>query len=123
MSDAVLIKDNHLTIIGSIEKAVKMARQIASFTKKIEIEVSSYEDAIKAYKAGVDAILLDNMSVNEIAEVVLELKGKVILEASGRINLDNVKSYAKTGVDIISSGYVTHSSRALDFSMDVELLR
>ncbi len=120
LSDAVLIKDNHLTIIGSIEKAVKMARQVASFTKKVEIEVSSYDDAIKAYKAGVDAILLDNMSVNEISEVVSELKGKVILEASGRINPENVKSYAKTGVDIISSGYITHSSRSLDFSMDVE---
>jgi nicotinate-nucleotide pyrophosphorylase (carboxylating) len=121
LSDAVLIKDNHLAIIGNIEKAVKMARQIASFTKKIEIEVSSYEDAIKAYRAGVDAILLDNMSVNEIEEVVSELKGKVLLEASGRITPENVKSYAKTGVDIISSGYITHSSRSLDFSLDVEL--
>ncbi|ARM74874.1 carboxylating nicotinate-nucleotide diphosphorylase [Acidianus manzaensis] len=120
LSSAILIKDNHLAIIGNLEKAIKMAKQIASFTQKIEVEVSSYEDAIKAYKIGVDAILLDNMSPKEIYPIVNELKDKVILEASGKITPDNVKDYAKTNVDIISSGYITHSSKALDFSMDVE---
>lgn len=123
LSSAILIKDNHLAIIGSIEKAIRLAKQIASFTQKIEVEVSSYEDAIKAYKAGADAILLDNLSPEEIIPIVNELKGKVILEASGRITPENVKDYAKTNVDVISSGYITHSSRALDFSMDVELLK
>jgi nicotinate-nucleotide pyrophosphorylase (carboxylating) len=119
LSDAVLIKDNHLAIIGNIEEAIKRAKRIASFTKKIEIEVSSLSDAISAYKAGADAILIDNLSPNEIIPIVNELKGKIILEASGRITPENVKDYAKTGVDIISSGYITHSSRSLDFSMDV----
>lgn len=86
----------------------------------IEVEVSTYEDAIKAYKAGANAILLDNMKPYEIIPIVNELKGKVILEASGGIGPDNVADYAKTDVDIISSGYITHSSRSLDFSMDVE---
>lgn len=122
LSSAILIKDNHLAILGSIEKAVKLAREVSSFTQKIEIEVSTYEDAIRAYRAGVDAILLDNLSPEEIIPIVNELKGKVILEASGRITPDNVKDYAKTNVDIVSSGYITHSSRALDFSMDVETI-
>ncbi|AWR96389.1 carboxylating nicotinate-nucleotide diphosphorylase [Acidianus sulfidivorans JP7] len=122
LSSMILIKDNHLTIIGNLEKAVKMAKQISSFTQKIEIEVSNYEDAIRAYKAGVDAILLDNMSPKEIYPIVNELKGKVILEASGKITPENVKDYAKTNVDIISSGYITHSSKSLDFSMDVEAI-
>ncbi len=119
LSDAILIKDNHLAIIGNVEEAVKRAKRIASFTKKIEIEVSSFSDAIKAYKAGTDAILIDNLDPDEIIPIVKELKGKIILEASGKITPENVKDYAKTGVDIISSGYITHSSRSLDFSMDV----
>lgn len=122
LHSAILIKDNHIAILGSIERAIKLAKQVASFTQKIEIEVSSYEDAVKAYKAGVDAILLDNLSPEEIIPIVNELKGKVILEASGRITPENVKDYAKTNVDVISSGYITHSSRALDFSMDVETI-
>ncbi|NON62506.1 carboxylating nicotinate-nucleotide diphosphorylase [Acidianus sp. RZ1] len=120
LSDAILIKDNHIALIGSVTESIKLARKIASFTKKLEIEVNSVEDAILAYKAGVDAILLDNMKPREIEEVVKELKGKLIIEASGRINPDNVVDYARTGVDIISSGYITHSSRSLDFSMDIE---
>lgn len=119
LSDAILIKDNHLAIIGDVEEAIKRAKRIASFTKKIEIEVSSFSNAIKAYKAGADAILIDNLSPEEIIPIVRELKGKIILEASGKITPENVKDYAKTEVDIISSGYITHSSRSLDFSMDV----
>ncbi|QIJ32832.1 carboxylating nicotinate-nucleotide diphosphorylase [Acidianus brierleyi] len=119
LSDAILIKDNHLAIIGDVEEAIKRAKRIASFTKKIEIEVSNFSNAIKAYKAGADAILIDNLSPEEIIPIVRELKGKIILEASGKITPENVKDYAKTGVDIISSGYITHSSRSLDFSMDV----
>lgn len=119
LSDAVLIKDNHLALIGNVREAIKRARELNSFTKKIEVEVSTYKDAIEAYEAGADAILLDNMKPEEIEPIVKELKGKIIIEASGRINLDNVVDYARTGVDIISSGYLTHSSRALDFSLDV----
>jgi len=120
LSDAVLIKDNHIALYGNIEELIKRVKSSVSFTKIIEVEVSSYEDAIRAYKAGADAILLDNMKPYEILPIVNELKGKVILEASGGITPDNVVDYARTGVDIISSGYTTHSSRSLDFSLDVE---
>ncbi|WP_338601811.1 carboxylating nicotinate-nucleotide diphosphorylase [Sulfolobus tengchongensis] len=118
--DAVLIKDNHISLYGDLEGLVKKIKNEVSFTKVVEVEVSSYEDAIRAYQAGADAILLDNMRPHEIIPIVNELKGKIILEASGGITPDNVKEYAKTGVDVISSGYITHSSRSLDFSLDVE---
>ncbi|QGA54321.1 carboxylating nicotinate-nucleotide diphosphorylase [Sulfolobus sp. E5-1-F] len=120
LSDAVLIKDNHIALYGNLEELIKRIKSMVSFTKIIEVEVSSYEDAIRAYKAGVDAILLDNMRPYEIIPIVNELRGKVILEASGGITLDNVVDYAKTGVDVISSGYITHSSKSLDFSLNVE---
>ena len=119
LSDAVLIKDNHLALIGSVKEAVVLARKMVSFTKKIEVEVTSYEQAIEAYEAGADAILLDNMKPEEIVPIVKELKGKIIIEASGGITPENVAEYAKTQVDIISSGYITHSSRSLDFSLDI----
>ncbi|QXJ29610.1 Quinolinate phosphoribosyltransferase [decarboxylating] [Saccharolobus shibatae B12] len=119
LSDAVLIKDNHIALYGNIEELIKRVKSSVSFTKIIEVEVSSYEDAIRAYKAGADAILLDNMKPYEILPIVNELKGKVILEVSGGVTPDNVVDYAKTGVDVISSGYITHSSRSLDFSLDV----
>ena len=120
LSDMVLIKDNHLSLIGSVKEAVTLAKKMTSFTKKIEVEVSDLKSALEAYEAGADAILLDNMSPKEVEEVVSVLKGKVLLEASGRITPENVKDYAKTGVDIISSGYLTHSVKALDLSLDVE---
>ncbi|AHC50958.1 nicotinate-nucleotide pyrophosphorylase [Sulfolobus acidocaldarius SUSAZ] len=120
--DMVLIKDNHISIIGNIKDAIKRAKEITSFSKKIEVEVSNINDAIEAYKAGADIIMLDNFSPQEVKEVVKLLKGKVLLEASGRVTPENVKEYAETGVDIISSGYLTHSVRSLDLSMDVEKL-
>jgi nicotinate-nucleotide pyrophosphorylase (carboxylating) len=122
LSDMVLIKDNHISLIGSVREAVTLAKKITSFTKKIEVEVSDLKSALEAYEAGADAILLDNMSPKEVEEIVSLLKDKVILEASGRITPENVKDYAKTGVDIISSGYLTHSVKALDLSLDVERL-
>jgi nicotinate-nucleotide pyrophosphorylase (carboxylating) len=120
LGDAVLIKDNHIALHGSLEEAVKSVKGKVSFTKRIEVEVTTLEQAKRAFSLGVDAILLDNMSPKEVEEVVRDLGGRVILEASGRINPDNVVDYARTGVDIISSGYITHSSRSIDYSLDVE---
>ncbi|WP_446752901.1 carboxylating nicotinate-nucleotide diphosphorylase [Vulcanisaeta sp. JCM 16161] len=120
LADAVLIKDNHIAIYGDLEKLIKVIKERTSFTKKIEVEVSTYEDAIKAYRAGADAILLDNMRPSDIIPIVNELKGRVILEASGGITPDNVVEYARTGVDVISSGYITHSARSIDLTMDAE---
>jgi nicotinate-nucleotide pyrophosphorylase (carboxylating) len=123
LSDAIIIKDNHIAIAG-IENAIKNARRKASFTKKIEVEVESIDDAIKAAKLGVDIIMFDNMSPEEIKKAIAEVKKlglreRLILEASGGINLANIASYLKTGVDVLSIGALIHSSPWLNFSLRV----
>ena len=125
LDDAILIKDNHIELVGSITKAIEKARKNASFTKKIEVEVSSTRNAIEAAKAGVDIIMLDNMSPKEISNTVNELKhnnlrDKIILEASGGIKMENIVSYSKSGVDVISLGYITNSVKSIDFSLDIK---
>ncbi|MCR8487191.1 MAG: carboxylating nicotinate-nucleotide diphosphorylase [Crenarchaeota archaeon] len=124
LSDQILIKDNHIRAIGSVEEAIKRAKSKASFSHKIEIEVSSVEDALKAAELGADIIMLDNMSPEEIRLVVSELKrrglrDRVLLEASGRINLENIEEYASTGVDVISLGIITHSAPSCDISLEL----
>ena len=119
--DAILIKDNHIRIAGGVVEALKRARK-GSFTKKIEIEVESREDALLALDNGADIIMLDNFRPAEFTKLSGELKKKrpdVLIEASGGITPDNVVEYAK-GADIISLGWLTHSARSIDFSMDVE---
>ncbi len=123
LGDCVMIKDNHIAIAGDLVKAIRLAKR-ASFTKKIEVEVKRVEDALIAAREGVDVIMLDNFKPREIEEAIeiLEKEGlreRVLIEASGGITPKNVKYYAKTGVDIISSGYITHSAKALDLSLDV----
>ncbi len=123
LGDCVLVKDNHIAVAGDLVKAIRLAKY-ASFTKKIEVEVRSAEEALIAAREGVDIIMLDNFKPKEIEKVIelLERKGlrkTVLLEASGGITPENVKEYAKTGVDIISSGYITHSAKALDLSLNV----
>lgn len=122
LQDMVLIKNNHIALVGSVKKAVQLAKKKVSFSKKIEIEVSSIEDAIKAVKAGADIIMLDNMRPAEIRNAVGELKkqklrDKIEVEASGGVNFDNLADYAKSGADIISMGMLTHSAKSIDFSM------
>lgn len=124
LDDCVLIKDNHLAVVGDVEKAVKMAKSYVSFTKKIEIEVENREDALKAAKAGADIVMLDNRSPDEIKAILsaLEnegLRDKILIEVSGGINPDNIVEYAKTGVDVISTGFITHSAPALDISLEI----
>ncbi len=124
LDDAVLIKDNHLALVGDVELAIGKARQYASFTKKIEVEVENLQDAISAAEAGADIIMLDNMPVDQIERVlgVLIEKGlrdKVLIEISGGINPDNIAEYAGTGADIVSSGYLTHSAGVLDLSLEI----
>jgi nicotinate-nucleotide pyrophosphorylase (carboxylating) len=125
LDDAVLIKDNHLALVGDVALAVKKAREYASFTKKIEVEVENMEDALIAAEAGADIIMLDNMPINKVESVLHALsdqgiRSKVIIEVSGGINMNNLGNYAKTGVDIISSGYLTHSAGVLDLSMEIK---
>lgn len=124
LDDMVLIKDNHLAIVGSAEEAVKKAKANVSFTKKIEVEVTKVLDVLKAAQAGADAILLDNFSVEQVKEAVASLEktgflGRVVLEASGGIKPEDVLSYAAAKVDVISLGYLTHSVKALDISLEV----
>ncbi len=119
LGDCVMVKDNHIAIAGDITKAIREAMK-ASFTKKVEVEVKNLEEAIIAAKEGVDIIMLDNFKPDEVEKVVKALRDfNVIIEVSGGITPENVQEYAKTGVDIISSGYITHSSRALDMSLRV----
>ncbi len=124
LSDAVMIKDNHISVLG-LEKAVKVAFRIASFTQKIEVEVETVDDAIRAAELGVDIIMFDNMTVDKIEESIKSitengLRESIILEASGGISLENIAEYASCGVDVISVGTLTHSSRWLDISMRVK---
>ncbi len=118
LSDCVILKDNHLKLF-ELEEAIRAVK--ISFTKKVEVEVNSVKDAVKAALAGADIVMLDNMSVEKVKLAVSEVRkvSDAILEASGRITPDNVVDYAKTGVDVISSGWITHSSRAVDVSMKV----
>ncbi len=123
LSDAVMIKDNHIAVLG-LEKAVKKAKSMASFTQKIEVEVETINDAIRAAQLGVDIIMFDNMTADKIKESIKsiaekELREGIILEASGGISLENIAEYASCGVDVISAGALTHSSRWLDISMRV----
>ncbi|MEM2246497.1 MAG: carboxylating nicotinate-nucleotide diphosphorylase [Thermofilum sp.] len=124
LSDMILIKDNHLRYFGSVEAAVRAAKKAASFTTKVEVEVSSPEEALEAAQAGADIIMLDNFTPERVEETIelLEragLRGKVIVEVSGGINLGNLVEYAKAGPDVISMGWLTHSAKAIDMSLEV----
>lgn len=123
LSDAVIIKDNHIAVMG-IESAINAARKTASFTQKIEVEVENIDDAVRAAQMGVDIIMFDNMTVDEITKGVRTLKemglrDNMILEASGGISIENVDKYGETGVDIISVGALTRSSNWLDVSLRI----
>ena len=124
LDDMILIKDNHIAIVGSVEKAVKMAKEKASFSKKIEVEVTSVNDVLAAAKAGADIIMLDNFSPKQVEKAVSLLKqagffGKVLIEASGGITVNNILDFASKEVDIISLGEITHSAKALDISLEI----
>jgi nicotinate-nucleotide pyrophosphorylase (carboxylating) len=124
LDDMILIKDNHIIVAGSVAKAVKKVREEASFSKKIELEVTRVKDALVAAKAGVDVIMLDNFSPKQIESAIRLLKkagffGKILLEASGGITAQNILAFASTGIDIVSLGELTDSIKALDISLEV----
>lgn len=123
LDDMLLIKDNHLAIVGNVQEAVKRAKANASFAKKVEVEVTKAEDALKAAKAGADVIMLDNFSPVQAKDTSEALKkagfGAVLLEVSGGITAENLLEYARAEVDIISMGGLTHSVKALDVSLEV----
>ncbi|MCX7973897.1 MAG: carboxylating nicotinate-nucleotide diphosphorylase [Candidatus Aminicenantes bacterium] len=120
LSEAVLIKDNHLKIIGSIKEAMARAKQALPPGTPIEVEVTSFKEAQEALEAGASCLLLDNMSLKEMKRVVNLVKGRIPLEASGKINLRQVRQIASLGIDYISVGRLTHSYQSIDLSLEIE---
>ncbi len=115
--DMVMIKDNHIKLVGSIKEAVKQIRKNVSPMVKIEVEASSLSQVKEALEAQVDVIMLDNMSLEEMEKAVKLINKRTKIEASGNITLDNIQQVAKTGVDFISTGAPIHSSKWLDISL------
>jgi nicotinate-nucleotide pyrophosphorylase (carboxylating) len=121
LDDAVLIKDNHLALAGSIRAAVTAARARVGHMVKIEVEVDTIEQLREALETPIDAVLLDNMTPEQLAQAVEIANGRVLTEASGTITAERIVPVARSGVDLISSGWITHSAPALDLGLDVEL--
>lgn len=117
LSDGILIKDNHIDAAGSITEAVRLAREYASFVRKIEVEVENMDMLKEALEAGADIIMLDNMSVDEMKEAVKIIDGRAQTECSGNVTKEKVKDLKDVGVDFVSCGALTHSSPVLDYSM------
>lgn len=124
LDDCVLIKDNHIQVVGGVIEAIDRAKENVSFTKKIEIEVENLDDAIRASMFGADIVMLDNMNPDEIEEVLVTLKQRhlrddVIIEISGGITPTTITKYATLDVDVISSGFITNSAQTLDLSLNI----
>lgn len=119
LSDSVMIKDNHIKAVGSIEEAVKRVRAEVSHTITVEVEVESLDQLKEALKAKADIIMLDNMTLEDMRMAVSINKGRAVLEASGNISEENIVNIAQTGVDIISVGALTHSAKSIDISLNI----
>ena len=124
LGDGILIKDNHLATLRSqglnIKEIVAKAKQNASHRLPVEIEVRTVSEALEAAEAGVDIVMLDNMRLEDMRKAVESIHGHALIEASGGITLDNVRAVAETGVNYISIGALTHSTRALDINLELE---
>jgi nicotinate-nucleotide pyrophosphorylase (carboxylating) len=112
-----MLKDNHISACGTIEKAVEIARKNISFVRKIEVETENLDMVKEAIKANVDIIMLDNMDLDTAREAVKIINKKAITEFSGNVSLQNIKEIAQIGVDYVSVGALTHSFKVLDLSM------
>jgi nicotinate-nucleotide pyrophosphorylase (carboxylating) len=118
LDDGVLIKDNHISVCGSIAAAVRLARAGVPVLTKIEVECDTLAQVKEALAAGVDMILLDNMKPDEMRQAVALAAGRVPLEASGGVRLETIRAIAETGVDFISVGRITQSAPAVDIGLD-----
>ena len=127
LGDGVLIKDNHIAALladgEETGKIIQIARENSANDLKIEIEVESVEEARAAIEGGADIVMLDNMSLDEVAEAARIARGRCLTEVSGGVTLERVAEIAATGVDLISVGALTHSVKALDFGLDIEPVR
>ena len=119
LDDAMLIKDNHIAIAGGVRPALARARRHAGHLVKIELEVDTLDQLAEALAVGVDAVLLDNMSPQVTRRAVEMVDGRAVTEASGRITVETAAEIAATGVDLISSGWITHSAPILDLGLDI----
>ena len=117
LSDAVMLKDNHIGAAGSITKAVKMARDYVSFVNKVEVEVENLDMVCEAVEAGADIIMLDNMSHDEMKEAIKIIDGRALTECSGNVTKENIPNIVDLGVDYVSSGALTHSAPIMDISL------
>lgn len=122
LDDAILIKDNHIGAAGGIANALKAAQQAVGHMTAIEIEVDTLDQLDEALSAGARIVLLDNMTTAQLTTAVKTASGIAVLEASGKINIETVRAVAETGVDYISSGYITHSAPTLDIGLDFDAL-
>lgn len=125
LDDMVLIKDNHIAACGTPLETLLKAKENTSFSKKIEIEVETLDDAVDCVQNGADIVMLDNMNASQVKEVLdklneLNIRQNSLIEVSGGITEDNISDYAGLGVDIISIGALTHSSRSLNFSLKIK---
>lgn len=118
LSDAVLIKDNHVAIAGGVAEAIRRAKAGAGHMVKIEVEVDTLKQLREVMEVGVDAVLLDNMTADELREAVALVAGRAITEASGRVTPQTAGAIAASGVDLISVGWLTHSAPTLDIGLD-----
>jgi nicotinate-nucleotide pyrophosphorylase (carboxylating) len=124
LDDMVLIKDNHLLLSNSVEKSIRLARKNVGSSVKVECEVTNIDEVIAAINAGAEIIMLDNFSPREVTKTIkritkMGIRNKAKIEVSGGITLQNVRYYAKAKPDIISIGYITHSPKAIDFSLEI----
>jgi nicotinate-nucleotide pyrophosphorylase (carboxylating) len=121
--DAILVKDNHIAVAGGIGPAIAAVRAHVGHTVKIEVEVDTLEQLAEALSHKIDAVLLDNMKPDRLRQAVRMVAGRAVTEASGGISLETVRAIAETGVDLISSGALTHSAPVLDIGLDFEITR
>jgi len=119
LDDAMLIKDNHIALAGGVRAALERARRHAGHLVKIELEVDTLDQLAEALEVGLDAVLLDNMTPETLRHAVAMVDGSAVTEASGRITLETAPAVAATGVDLISSGWITHSAPILDLGLDI----
>ncbi|MDQ3801698.1 MAG: carboxylating nicotinate-nucleotide diphosphorylase [Acidobacteriota bacterium] len=125
LDDGVLIKDNHIALAGGVKEAVRLAKQKIGHLHKIEVEITNWAQLREAVLAGADIIMIDNQTPDEAAKLVdmaRNMNPNILIEASGGMNLDTVRSYAEAGVDLISVGKLTHSARAVDISFKIQTI-
>lgn len=125
LDDGVLIKDNHVALAGGVKEAVHAAKESVGHLHKIEIEIMNWAELREAIEAGADIVMLDNQTPKEtkkLVDMARDMNPNVLLEASGGMNLDTVRSYAEAGVDLISAGMITHSARAMDISFKIKTI-